>query len=60
MFLGAVAFAEVLSTYLFLLMSFPHLEAFLGSFMLILHEKSPKSRLSSPLLREIKLSMALS
>jgi len=40
---------RVLSTYLFLLMSFPHSGAFLGSFKLILHEKRPKKHASSPL-----------
>ncbi len=34
---------QVLSTYLFLLMSFPHLEALLAFFMLILHEKGRKN-----------------
>jgi hypothetical protein len=50
----------VLSTYSFLLMSFPHSEAFLGSFRVILHVKRPKKRLSAPLLRKDKLVIALS
>jgi hypothetical protein len=39
---------------------FSHLEAFLGSFMVILHEKRPKKRLSSPLLRKHQLVNTLS
>jgi hypothetical protein len=48
----STAILTVLSTYAFLLMSFPHSEAFWGSFILILREKSPKDRLSSPLSRK--------
>ncbi len=51
---------QVLSTYLFLLMSFPHLEALLAFFMLILHEKGRKKRPSSPLFRGNNLITALS
>src|SRR6266481_9098543 len=50
----------VLSTCFFFLMSFPHSEAFLASFVLILHEKRPKKRPSSPLLKKSKLIIGLS
>ena len=43
----------------FLLMSFPHVEAFLDPFILIPHEKGPNKRLSSPLGREKNLFNAL-
>ncbi len=48
----------VLSTCLFLLMSFPHSEAFLGLFIVILHEKRPKKHSSSPLFRKNNLIIA--
>src|SRR5579859_5101397 len=50
----------VLSTYVFLLMSFPHSGAFLGSFKLILHEKRPKKHASSLLFRKNNLIIVLS
>jgi hypothetical protein len=41
-----------------LLMSFPHSEAFLGLFTVILHEKMPKKHSSSLLLRKNTLIIA--
>ncbi len=60
LFLYASTKTPVLSMYSFLLMSFPHVEAFWGFFLVILYEKELKEHPSSPLSEKNKPIITLS